>query len=56
MTLRVTYYSDYKLHKDRFMKVSHWYYEDGNLVIITSGNEITFSNVILLNCETWIDQ
>ena len=59
MTLKVTYFSNNEVHKSIHTDVIHWYYTNGNLVIISGNdevinNELILQNVILLDAETWM--
>ena len=46
MTLKVTYYYEYEIHKSIYVNVTHWYYTNGNLVIISENDDN--SNVIIV--------
>lgn len=54
MTLKVTYFSNNEVHKSIHFDVSHWYCNDGNLVIIQNGEKLIQTNVRLLNVESWV--
>lgn len=54
MTLKVTYYSEYEIHKSIHSNVTHWYYTNGNLVIISGNDELILQKVTLLDAETWV--
>ena len=56
MTLKITYYSECEIHKDIYDNVTHWYYTDGTLVIISENDESIVQNVILLDSETWVPE
>ncbi len=54
MTLKVTYYSECEIHKSIHSNVTHWYYTNGNLVIISGNDELILQKVTLLDAETWV--
>ena len=54
MTLKVTYFSDNEVHKSIHLDVSHWYYDNGVLVIKRDNEELVQHGVVLLNAETWV--
>lgn len=54
MTLKVTYYSEYEIHKSIHTNVTHWYYTNGNLVIISGNDELILQNITSLDAETWV--
>lgn len=56
MNLKVTYFSDNEVHKNIYLNVNHWYYDNGNLIIIQDGEELVQTGVVLLNVETWLSK
>ena len=54
MTLKVTYYSECEIHKSIHSNVTHWYYTNGNLVIISGKDELILQKETLLDAETWV--
>ena len=56
MTLKVTYFTDNRFYKEIYTNVTHWYYEGGTLVIVTSNETLEIRVTVLFNCETWLSK
>ena len=54
MTLKVTYFLNNEVHKSIHSNVTHWYYENGHLMIYQEDEACEMHGVVLLSAEAWV--